>query len=807
MEQLWQHIRLAARALRRNRTFSIVAIGTLALGIGATSAIFSVIDSTLLRSGMYNDARLVLIDGVAVSNGLRPPLSFPNFKYLQTRSHSFLNMAAFADESFTLTGRGEPQQLDAARVSWNFFRVLDVRPALGRTFLPEEDRPGGKDVVVISHSLWTNRFGESPAVIGHSITLDLHSYTVIGVLPAGFAFPFLGPKIEVWAPRLFDINIGTPAWVAAGAGFLDVVARLKPNISISQAQSEVSSLYAAFRMANPARPDSNPGHRFEVADFREQATSHFRPALLALFSAVSALLLIACCNLASLMLARFMGRRQEMAIRLALGARRAGVIVPMLAESTLLAFAGGALGLFLAYAITPALAAMITKESLIAAPVYVNWHVLLFVLVVSVLCGMLFGIFPALQLSQPVSSSYFNLRGGTVDRRAMRGSRLLVISEITLSVILVVGATLLIRSFVRLHSVPLGFDPAGVVTMRVTLSPSKYSNPQQIRTFYDKALRALQTIPDVDHVSVSSALPLTPARLSPMLLEGQPARPLSERPILYLQMVSPDYPAVFAIPILRGRAFTEHDDSHSERVALVNERLARSYWPGEDPVGKRIWIGRLATPAVVIGVLANTRNASMAEAPQPEVFVPFPQVPWAFLNISLRTRHHPLNIVPAALRRLASIDGDQPVTDIQTASQIIESAITSPRMTMLLVTGFSGVALIFAIIGIYGVLAYSVERRTREIGIRMALGASRGDVLRQVAGEGVRVTVIGLLFGLACSWPITRLIANLLYATRVHDPLSLSFAALLFLVVGILASCIPAYQATKLDPASALRTD
>jgi predicted permease len=808
MQTVWQHLSLAVRVLRKHRTFSIATIVTLALGIGATSTIFSVFDAALLWSGAYDESRLVLISGIPDNTGVRGPLSFPNFDYLQKRSRSFSAMAAFADEAFTLTGRGEPLQVNAARVSWNFLRVLAVQPALGRAFLPEEDRPGGANVVIISHSLWMERFAASPAAIGQSVTLDDRAYTIIGVLPAAFAFPFLGPNVDIWAPRLFDINIGTPAWVAAGAGFVNVVARLRPSISVAQAHAEASSLYASFRLEYPGRPDSSTQNHFDVAAFREEATSNFRPALVALLSAVSVLLLIACSNIASLMLARFLGRGQEIAIRLALGARRSGIIGAMLTESTLLGLAGGLIGLALAYMASPALAAFIAKEAVTPASMQVNWHVLLFVLSVSLFCGILFGIFPALRLSQPVSgTSALSVRGGTKDRAATRGSRLLVILEVTLSVVLVVSATLLIRSFVRLRSVPLGFEPAKVLTMRVTLSRSKYSNPQQIVTFYNKALHGLGSIPEVQHAGISSALPLTPARLSPMLLEGQPVRPLGERPILNLQMVSPDYPAVFAIPILRGRAFTEHDDGSSARVALVNDRLARAYWPGQDAIGKRIWIGRLSTPALVVGVLASTRNASLAEAPQPEVFVPFPQLPWSFLNLTLRVRDNPLDVLPAARRQLVLIDENQPLTDIQTGSQIIGAATARSRTTALLVVIFSAVALTFATIGIYGVLAYSVEQRTREMGIRIALGASRGAVLRLVSAEGVRLTLIGIVFGLTASLAITRLIRNLLYSTGEHDPLSFALAALLFLAVGVLASYIPARRATKLDPAVTLRTE
>ncbi|HEX4169500.1 MAG TPA: ABC transporter permease [Bryobacteraceae bacterium] len=808
MQHVWQHIRLAIRVLCKNRTFSIVTIGTLALGIGAAFAIFSLLDAALFRNGSYDESGLVLISGIPGSTGDLAPLSFPNFEYLEKRSRSFSAMAAFADEAFTLTGRGEPLQLEAARVSWNFLPLLGVQPSLGRTFLPEEDQPGGANVVIINHSLWTERFAGSPAAIGQSIKLDDRPYTIIGVLPAGFGFPFLGPSVDVWTPRLFDINIGTRAWVAAGAGFVNVVARLQPNVSITHAQAEASSLYSSFRSEYPGRPDSNPQNRFDVADFREQATSNFRPALLALFSAVSVLLLIACGNIASLMLARFLGRRQEIAIRLALGARRSGIIHAMLTESTLLGLAGGSLGLGWACIALPAVATLIAKEAPTFTSMQVNWHVLLFALSVSLICGILFGIFPVVRLSQPLSTaSALIIRGGIKDSAAMRPSRLLVIFEVTLSVVLVVSASLLIRSFVRLRSVPLGFDPAKTLTMRATLSRSKYSSPQQIVTFYNKALESLRSIPDVQHAGISSALPLTPARLSPMLLEGQPVRPLGERPILNLQMVSPDYPAVFAIPVLRGRVFTEHDDASSARVALVNDRLARDYWPGEDPIGKRIWIGRLRTPALVVGVLANTRNASLAVPAQPEVFVPFPQLPWAFLNLSLRVRHNPSNILPAARHGLALIDRDQPITDVQTGSQIIGSATGRSRVTALLVAIFSAVALVFATIGIYGVLAYSVEQRSREIGIRMALGASEGAVLRQVSAEGVRLTLIGLALGLAASFPVTRLIRNLLYSTGAHDPLSFAFAALLFLTVGVLASYIPARRATKLDPAATLRTE
>jgi len=558
---------------------------TLALAIGANTAIFTVANALLLRPLPYSDpSRLVAITWAA--KGARRDgygMSYARLKILQEQSRSFSGVAGVTSESFNLSGR-EAEELQAARVTWNFFDVLGVHPLVGRSFEASEDQPGGKHVVLASYSLAQRLFGSAKSAVGENITLDSSDYTIIGVLPAAFVFSPLSTKVDIWAPRVFDLNIITPAQVNGGSGFLSIVARLAPGTTLEHAQTEVDLLDKRFVDANPGRPDSDPRRTFLIDDLREQIVANIRPALLILMAAVGAVLLIACANVASLLLSRALGRRKEIAVRAALGAGRGTLIAQLLTESLLLAAIGGMLGILLALWATNFLSSLTQTTRPEMTGIHIDLWVLGFTVAISAASGVLFGMAPALQLSKTEVNAALREegRGSTGTRRRNRSRNALVIAQVALSIVLLVGAGLLIRSFIRLRTVSPGFDPSGVLSLRLELAPTKYGTRPQMIAFYDRALREVRALPGVNGAAISSALPLTTTRLAPMLIEGQPVVPVGQRPIFNIQTISPDYTHVLRVPLLRGRTFNDHDDAAAPPVALVNQAMVERYWPNEN---------------------------------------------------------------------------------------------------------------------------------------------------------------------------------------------------------------------------------
>ncbi|HYL78697.1 MAG TPA: ABC transporter permease [Bryobacteraceae bacterium] len=806
---LLQDVRYALRMLTKNPGFTIVAALTLALGIGANTAIFTVANTLLLRPLPYADPdRLMLVSmSSADSRGQLGQMSYGRFLALNGQNRSFSGTAAFANESFNLSGQGDPEQLLGARVSWNFFDVLGVRPALGRSFEAKEDQPGGGQVVLISHALWLRLFGGRHDAVGRSLSLDSKDYTVIGVLPVNFVFPLAGTNVDVWASRFTELNILTPRQLYGGASFLTVLGRLAPGTSREQAQAEITVLDRQYRHDNPGRPDSDPRQSMIVQDLKGQIVANIRTALLILMGAVGFVLLIACANVASLLLSRALGRKKEIAVRAALGASRRVLIWQLLTESLLLALAGGVLGILLSLWGTHVLASLTTNTLPRMAEVDIDLRVLGFTVIVSLASGILFGLAPALQLSKPDLNTMLRDegRGSTGTRRRNNARNLLVVAQVALSMVLLVGSGLLIRSFIRLATVSPGFDPKNAFTMRIALPASKYTTKTQIVGFYQHALESVRTLPGVEAAAISSAIPLNPSRMSPMLPEGQPAVPIGQRPILYVQTISPDYNKVLRIPLLRGRMFNEHDDADAPPVAIVNQATVRRYWPNEDPIGKHILMGQIVKPVEVVGVFGDIKNVSLAAEANPEVLVPFPQLPWLWLNLDVRTAGNPRDLISAVRQRIAQVDKDQPLTNVQTMEELLESGSSQPRFTMFLLGIFSAVALILAIVGIYGVIAYSVAQRTQELGIRMALGAAKGDILKLVLGHGLGLSLAGIAIGVGGSLALTRLMSTLLYQTSATDPLAFTISAGLFAAVALAASYVPARRATRIDPTGALR--
>jgi putative ABC transport system permease protein len=807
-ETMVSHLRFGLRNLAANPGFAAVAILTLALGIGANTAIFTAANSLLLRPPPFFDpGRLVEVFCAPRNQGPDGAgMSYARLKLLQEQSRSFSSVVGFVNETFNLSGKGDAEELSAARVSWNFFDALGVRPVAGRSFDVPDDQPGGKAAVLISHATATRLFGRANDAVGQSLTLDSQDYTVIGVLPTGFVFAPAGAAIDIWAPRVFDLNIATPQQINGGAGFLTVIARLAPGSTVGQAQAELDILDRWFQRENPGRPDSDPGRTFLAADLQQQLVANIRPALLLLVGAVALVLLIACANVASLLLSRAVGRRKEIAVRAALGASAPMLLRQLLTESVLLAALSGALGILLAEWATQALSAITRSTHPEMAEVRMDLWALAFTIGISLASGILFGLAPALELSKPDLNMVLRDegRGSSGGRRRNRARNLLVVAQVALSTVLLVGSGLLIRSFVRLRATNPGFDPNNVVTMRIELAPTKYGTRPQMIAFYNEALRQLRALPGVEAMAISSALPLTTTRMTPMLPEGQPAVPLGQRPVLNIETISPDYARVLRVPLLRGRTFTDHDDASSPPVAIVNQAFARRFWPNENPIGKHIVIGRMPRAAEVVGVFGDLKNSTLAAEPNPEVMLPFPQLPWAALNLSIRAAGDPRNLIPAVRHQIAMIDRGQPLTAVQTLGELVESGSADRRFTMFLLGIFSATALILAMVGIYGVIAYSVSQRAQELGIRIALGAAREDILKLVIGHGLALTLTGTAIGLAGSLALTRVMASLLYRTSATDPFIFTICAVIFITVAIVASYIPARRAMRVDPAMVL---
>jgi len=811
MSNLAQNVRFTLRIFRRAPGFAAAAVLTLAIGIGANTAIFSVANALLLRPLPYRQPdRLVLIDARRKSsaNVSQGPLSVPRFEQVEQRNRSFSAVAAFTPEVFNLTGKGDPEQVPSARVSWRFFDVLGIAPARGRGFRAEEDKPGGDPVVLISDALWQHRFARDAATIGRTITLDSRDYTIVGVLPADFRFAFFGPTLDIVAPRVFELNAVNPGMVQAGVGFLNLIARLNPGVSVAAAQADLDRLSAQYRAENPKMPDSDPLLVVHAGNLRDEMVSGVRTAVLVLFAGVSLVLLIACANVASLLLSRALGRQREIAVRIAVGATRGGLILQLLTESLLLALLGGGLGALLSSWGTRALARLAQGTLPRAAEIRMDGAVLLFTLALSVFAGFLFGLMPALQVSRPDLNTVLRSegRGSTGGRRHNALRNLLVVSQVGLSTVLLLAAGLLLRNFVQLSAASPGFDPHHLLTLAITLPPARYPDGPRRVAFFNELLRQVRALPGVRSAAGTTALPVNAVRFSMALPEGQPMVPLAERPIFNVQQVTPGYAAAMRVPVRYGREFTGHDDAAAPRVAMVNEALARRYWPLENPVGKHILLGRQPGPSEIVGVLGDVLNLAVGKDPQAEIYVPFAQIPFATQNLVVRTAGDPRSLTAAVRARVLALDRDQPVTAIRSMEEVLEAGAAQPRFTTYLLGGLSLTAFLLSLVGIYGVIAYSVAERTLEMGIRIALGADGRDILRLVLGRGLLLAGTGIAIGLAAAFALTRLMSTLLYRVSVTDPVTFIAGPALFAVVALVASYLPARRATRVDPAIALRS-
>jgi putative ABC transport system permease protein len=806
---LWQDLRYGARTFLKQPGFTLIAVITLALGVGANTAIFSVANTALLRPLPYqNSDELVMVWETA------PKLGFPhndvapaNFIDWRDQNRVFTQIAAFGGASLSLTGRGEPERIEGERVSASLFPLLGVTPALGRVFTEQEDRSDAQGVIVLSHSLWQRRFGGDTGIIGQSLTLSNHPYTVVGVMPAHFRFP--GREQEFWVPMAFEPD------EAAGRGdhYLSVVARLKPGVTRRQAQAEMDAIAARLQQQYPR---TNTDQGVALVPLHEEFAGAIRKPLLILMGVAGFVLLIACANLTNLLLARATQRASELTIRAALGAGRMRLIRQLLTESVLLALSGGAVGALLAIWGVDLLETLVPENLAQARGVVVDWRVLSFSATVSLLTGVVFGLAPALQISKLNLTEALKEGGrsgaGGGSRGRLRGA--LVIGEIALSLVLLTGAGLMIKSFYRLTGVDPGFQPDKSLTMRMHMTGAKYGDSVKRRTFYDNMLQQVQSIPGVQSAGVITQLPLTTQGLSfTFALEGQPPMPVSNLPIAVFRVISQDYFRAIGVPLLRGRSFTPQDSADAQAVVVINRTMAERFWPGQEALGKRFKIGSSDSPnplMMVVGVVGDVRQSSLDQVLKPEMYVSHLQDRRFFAiprDLVVRTTGDPLAMAAAVRAEIWKLDKELPLYQVRTMEQILSASVVGQRFNMLLLTVFAALALLLATVGIYGLMSYATAQRAREIGVRLALGARARDVLRLVMKQGLILTVSGVAIGLAGAFALTRIMTGLLFGVSATDPVTFTLIAALLTLVALVACWIPARRAAKFDPMVALRCE
>ena len=805
MPALVRNLRFAARMLAKHPGFTFAAVVTLALGIGANSAIFTVTSALLLRPFPYHDPQQ-LVSVTAKDQGKDRSGTLLRYELLRDANRSFQYVAVWTNDTLNLTGAGEPLQVPVARVSPSFFSMLGVQPQLGRIFAEDEGRPEGKPVVILSDSMWRSRFQSNPNIVGQAITLDETPFTIVGVLPANIQFPFVGPA-DIWTPRYFEFSLMTPQRLRMGVGYLEMAARLRPQTNLAQANAELALLNQRYRQQNPTAPDTDPAVVMSAEPLRDLVVGDVRGKILILSAAVAVVLLIACANVASLLLSRALARKKEIAVRTALGASRGTLIQQLLTESMFLALLAGVLGVGLSWAATRALLAWGASQIPPGIPVTIDLRVLLFILGISIFAGVLFGTVPALQLARanPNTTLRDEGRGVSAGHSRVHLKNVLVIGQVALSLLLFIGAGLLLHSFVRLLQVDPGFDSGNVLTMNLSLPTVKYAKPEQQIAFFDEVLRRISALPGVRATATSAALPLGWIRITPVLPEGQPDAPLPKRPFLDIEAISPQWFQTMRVPLRSGSHFTAADTSDKPKVIIVNETFARRFWPNQNPLGKHVVVGRGPAPSEVIGVAADISNKGLDQDTQPQLYLPFAQLPWGNMNLLVRTSVAPQSIISAVRAQIAAVDPDQPITKIQTVDEIMDNSRSQPRFTLLLLGAFSATALALAVIGIYGVLSYSVAQRQQEFGIRLALGAGQADLLRLVVRQGAVLAIIGIVIGLLAALLLTRLMSTMLYKVGALDLTTFVLAPSVFLLIALLASYLPARRATKVDPVEALR--
>ncbi len=807
MDTLLQDIRYAFRMLTKKPGFTVAAVLAIALGIGANTAIFSVVNAVLLRSLPYKDSdRLTVIfsnkQGAIRGSGSASYLDAVDWKQ---QSQSFEEMAMFRPTDYTLTGGSEPERINGGRASAEFFPLLGVEAVEGRTFRPEEDKPGAERVAVISYELWERRFGREAGLIGQTLKLDGRGYTVIGVLPPRFRFPVEVAEAEIWSPAIHDGEVTEQR----GAHYLKVIGRLKPGVSVGEAQAEMDAIAARLEQQYP---DANTGRVVALSPLYEHLVGSIRRKLFYVLGAVGLVLLIACFNVANLMLARAAARSKEMAIRTALGASRKRVVRQLLTESLLLALIGGGAGLLLALWGIELLISIGPADIPRLNDIGIDGPVLWFTFGATILTGVIFGLAPALKASKPNMNESLKEGGRGTSESFSRYSlrNLLVVFQMAITLVLLVSAALLVKSFLKLQQVDPGFAaPENVMTMRISL-PSRYEENEQAAAFVKQVTERIESVSGVESVGAITVLPLagTNTRTS-FNIKSRPF-PENQEPPAEVRAVTPNYFRAMGVPILKGRAFTEQDVKGKPGAIIINDAMARQYWPDEDPLGQIMSVGVSVSENEpeewqIVGIVGNVKHFSLDTEPVAEMYVPHAQQPWSFMTLVARSSSDPRSLVAPMRSQVLAVDPDQPVSNIRTMGEVVARSIAEQRFYMLLLSLFAVMALMLAAVGIFGVMSYSVTQRTREIGIRMALGAQTRDVLSYVVGQGITLALIGVGIGLAVALLATQFMTTMLYEVKAFDPVTFAVISLLLVGVALLACYIPARRATKVDPMVALR--
>lgn len=803
------HLRLALRSLAKTPGFTLVALATLSLGIGVNTAIFSLVDSVLLRPLAYPDSeRLVRIWATAPERGIdQTATSFLRYEDFRTQQEVFTSIAADTFAGLSLVGGGnEAEQLAGAIVSGEFFRTLGVRPQLGRVFSAEDDLPGAPRVTVISHGLWQRRYAGRADILGENIILNGQPATVVGVLPPNFGFPF--DQRDAWLAKPYEVPGLTAQQVQNGAGYLNITARLKPGATIEQAAESIRIIAGRYGEANPGRVDAKFGTL--VLSFHEEIVGNQRPAFYTLFAAVGFVLLIACANVANLLLTRFAGRTKEIAVRMALGADRGRILGQFLTESVLLAAAAAGLGTLLASWSLDALVGFARDFVPRATDVGMNWRVLAFTAGIALLTGLAMGLFPALQVSRQniVESLKDAAKGSTGGVRSGRFRSLLLIGEVALSFVLLVSASLLILSFDKLRNVETGFRDKGVLTAFVSLPPARYDTPEKHAEFFARMQDELSALPGVSAASLGSNPPLSGNQsYTPYAIKGRPIPPLTEQPLGARFSVSPGYFSTLGVALRAGRDFDRRDHVGARDVVIINEAFAREHFPDGNAIGQSLVLGVVRREYEIIGIAADHRAINLSQVPVAQLYFSALQRPDNFMGLLIRTGGSPAAFTGSLREVVRRVDADLPLINPQPLTRYVERSLAGRELNMVLLAGFAALAIFLSGLGIYSVMAYAIAQRTPEIGVRMALGASPGEVQRMVIGQGLRTAGLGLAAGVITALGTTRLLSSQLFGVDATHPLAYGSISLFVLTVSLLACWLPARRASRIDPLVALRNE
>ena len=808
MDTLFRDIRYGVRNLAKQPGFTLIVLLTLGLGIGASTAIFSVVNSVLLRKLPYQHSERIVAIQELNKEGKRGQVTSANFLDWRAQNTVFEHLAAIRERTGNLALSDHAERIDVAQTNANFFDVFGVSPVVGRFFIPSDEQAGHEPIIVLGYALWQNRFGSDPSVVGKPVRLDGRNYTVVGVAPVGFQYP---NKTEAWLPPLRLVpEMGDQQDVTQtrGMGYLSAVATLKPGVELPQAAAEMETITSRLRQQYP---ETNNTRFNRVVSLQEHLVGETNKMLWLLFGAVTFVLLIACANVANLLLANAASRQKEIAIRTALGASRWRVMRQLFTESGLLALVGGAVGLMLAVWGVPLITQLLPREFPRLGEIQMDWRVLGFTLGASVLTGFLFGLAPVLHISraavQDAMKESSHGAGGSVHKSRLR--QMFIVAEVALSVVLLAGAGLLFRSFLQLQNVDAGFTPQQVLTARLTPSGENFRTDPDYVNYFNNVMTRVSAIPGVREVGMINTLPLSKGPTLRFRIEGQPPTTVDKWPASNFRSVSPNYFHTMNIPVVQGRPFDDRDNDQS-RTIIINQAIAQRDFGGENPVGKRVGFGNADGKGQpvwfeIVGVTANVRSLELKEEAEPELYFSSLQSPFESMSLVIRSTVDPTSLIAAVRSAVTEIDKTVPITQIETMDRIVTESVMQPRFNMVLLILFSSIALLLSAAGIYGVTAYSVTQRTHEVGIRLALGAQLGDVLRLILKQGLAVIAVGIVIGLIAAFALTRLLRTLLFGVSATDPLTFIAISLLLAFVALVACYVPARRATKVDPLVALR--